>query len=185
MFKLNILCFVICVTSVFCRPEIKLDSRIVGGSTAPTAQYPYQVSLRTTSNYHFCGASIISVEWILTAAHCTYNVIAQNIIAVVGTNRLSSGGTTYNIASITCYGGCGNFNTTTFMNDISLLQVEGTIVISPIEIEILGVIILQTTVDTVPLASNVTTPGGTRAVVTGWGVTNVSLDVIQKCSLCS
>ncbi|XP_067942013.1 ovochymase-like [Watersipora subatra] len=45
--------------------------RIVGGDEAARHSWPWQVSLRTvSSNFHFCGGSIISERWIATAAHC-------------------------------------------------------------------------------------------------------------------
>lgn len=52
------------------RPEVPvLDGRIVGGSAVDITSYPWQLSLRR-SNSHICGASIISANWALTAAHC-------------------------------------------------------------------------------------------------------------------
>lgn len=55
--------------------EIRFDgsadwSRVVGGSTASSGQFPYITSLRR-SNSHFCGGVIVSGLHILTAAHCT------------------------------------------------------------------------------------------------------------------
>ena len=41
---------------------------IVGGTTAQRGDNPHQCSLRRSS--HSCGASIISDQWALTAAHC-------------------------------------------------------------------------------------------------------------------
>lgn len=38
---------------------IEREGRIVGGSNAALGQFPYQVSLRTAANSHFCGGSII------------------------------------------------------------------------------------------------------------------------------
>jgi secreted trypsin-like serine protease len=47
----------------------QLDSRIIGGTDADIADFPFQLSLRVNGN-HRCGGSIISTEWILSAAHC-------------------------------------------------------------------------------------------------------------------
>jgi len=45
------------------------SSRIVGGTEAVPHSWPHQVALFIDGMY-FCGGSIISSEWILTAAHC-------------------------------------------------------------------------------------------------------------------
>lgn len=47
-------------------------SRITGGQAATLGQFPYQalLMLRDSSGYYYvCGGSIISHNWILTAAH--------------------------------------------------------------------------------------------------------------------
>lgn len=50
--------------------------RIVGGTTIPIAQAPWQVYLRggTSSGYFWCGGSILNATTILTAAHCAVDV---------------------------------------------------------------------------------------------------------------
>lgn len=50
------------------------DSRIIGGALASPGQFPYQVYLQTKFFYgdSSCGGSIISPDWILTAAQCVY-----------------------------------------------------------------------------------------------------------------
>ncbi|CAL4061410.1 unnamed protein product, partial [Meganyctiphanes norvegica] len=47
--------------------------RIVGGSDVqPIHKYPWQVGLREFPYAYHCGGSIISSDYILTAAHCFY-----------------------------------------------------------------------------------------------------------------
>jgi secreted trypsin-like serine protease len=49
--------------------QIAIDPLIIGGTDADIADFPFQLSLRVNGN-HRCGASVISTEWILSAAHC-------------------------------------------------------------------------------------------------------------------
>ncbi|XP_063695811.1 trypsin-like [Culicoides brevitarsis] len=46
------------------------QERIVGGVNAKPNEFPYQVSLQRNENSHFCGGSILSELWVVTAAHC-------------------------------------------------------------------------------------------------------------------
>ncbi|KAK9968576.1 hypothetical protein ABG768_002892 [Culter alburnus] len=49
-------------------------SRIVGGSTVTSkGVWPWQVSLQA-SGRHLCGGSIITLYWIVTAAHCVHEI---------------------------------------------------------------------------------------------------------------
>jgi len=44
--------------------------RIVGGCVSKPHSWPWQISLRTNTGIHFCGGTLISAQWVLTAAHC-------------------------------------------------------------------------------------------------------------------
>lgn len=47
-----------------------LENRVIGGRRATDNQFPYQVSLLTSTSM-ICGGSIIADSIVLTAAHCT------------------------------------------------------------------------------------------------------------------
>nr|XP_014995139.1 coagulation factor XI isoform X2 [Macaca mulatta] len=62
----------------------KIKPRIVGGTASVRGEWPWQVTLHTTSptQRHLCGGSIIGNQWILTAAHCFYGVESPKILRV-------------------------------------------------------------------------------------------------------
>uniref|UniRef100_A0ACB8EVE2 Uncharacterized protein n=1 Tax=Sphaerodactylus townsendi TaxID=933632 RepID=A0ACB8EVE2_9SAUR len=50
------------------RPKVS-SPRIVGGEKANEGEWPWQVSIRN-NRLHTCGGSLISSQWVVTAAHC-------------------------------------------------------------------------------------------------------------------
>ncbi|XP_026231659.1 transmembrane protease serine 3 [Anabas testudineus] len=58
------------------------NTRIVGGNVSKPGQFPWQVSLHF-NNEHVCGGSIITSNWILTAAHCVYGFADPSMWSVL------------------------------------------------------------------------------------------------------
>jgi secreted trypsin-like serine protease len=50
-------------------PMNEQANRITGGSSAARGQFPWMVAL-IIDNTWFCGGSLISSLWVLSAAHC-------------------------------------------------------------------------------------------------------------------
>ncbi|KAL2720185.1 trypsin-2-like [Vespula squamosa] len=137
-----------------------ITGRIVNGTKAVVSQFPHQVSLRRTwSGSHFCGGSVISEKFVLTAAHCMFLnkvFIKPWTILVVGgemqLDRTTKTGQRRGVREILLH---QKFDQKTYENDIALLELkvpfEFTAQLSPISLP----------KDQVP--------PGTICQVSGWG----------------
>ncbi|XP_019488911.1 PREDICTED: ovochymase-2 [Hipposideros armiger] len=109
------------------RPWNDIFSRIVGGNQVEKGSYPWQVSLKRRQK-HICGGTIISPQWVITAAHCVANRnIASTLNVTAGKHDLSHvepGEQALPIESIIVH---PYFSTKKPMDyDIALLKMAGT-----------------------------------------------------------
>lgn len=98
-------------------------NRVVGGKDAPDGAAPFQCSLQTNKR-HFCGCSIISDKWILTAAHCLYSSSPISVKILVGTVNLKNGGKFYTAERFVLH---ESYNDPQYAHDIALIRVKETI----------------------------------------------------------
>ncbi|XP_024866389.1 transmembrane protease serine 2 [Kryptolebias marmoratus] len=130
------------------------SSRIVGGTEAVNGAWPWQVSLQI-SKQHMCGGSIISQNWILSAAHCFQKYSNPVIWRVYyGDVRLSQMTHYKDIQRIIIH---ENFHSETNDNDIALLKLKTPLSFTS---RVLPVCL--------PNAS-VNISAGSQAWITGWG----------------
>jgi secreted trypsin-like serine protease len=104
---------------------------IVGGQDARAYEFPWQVSVRRKStNGHFCGGMIINERWILTAAHCMDGETPGIVSIVVGDWDRSAASTVRQTLDVALIKMHENYNSRTYVNDISLVKVTTDIVFS-------------------------------------------------------
>nr|ABV60308.1 putative trypsin [Lutzomyia longipalpis] len=136
-------------------PKPRLDGRIVGGYVINIEDTPYQLSLQR-SNWHICGASLISESFVLTAAHCTFGSSANSFTVRTQTSFHGRGGVVVGVKRIIQH---PKFDYSTIDYDFSILELA-----APVEFnEKLQPIRLPEQDEDVE--------DGTPLLVTGWGNT--------------
>ncbi|XP_069823938.1 chymotrypsinogen 2-like [Dendropsophus ebraccatus] len=155
-------CFVLLGGSYGCgvpriRPVISGNSKIVNGEDAVSGSWPWQVSLQTSTGAHYCGGSLISQLWVVTAAHCDVRTSERVILGEYDFSSSAEPIQTKSIARVFTHPG---YDPSTMTNDIALVKLSSpatiTARVSPVCIA----------------ASADVFSAGERCVTTGWGYTN-------------
>lgn len=60
---------------------------IINGSAAPEGAYPFMAAITDGSDFQYCGGSVISSTWVLTAAHCVIDINPTRTVVNVVTGR--------------------------------------------------------------------------------------------------
>ncbi|XP_045763669.1 transmembrane protease serine 9-like [Maniola jurtina] len=139
------------------------DSKIVGGYDTTIQDFPYQayLLLQKGSDYYQCGGSLISENYILTAAHCLSGV--SKVFARVGSTNADSGGTQYQSTQFRTH---PRYNPATLDYDVGLIRFSRKINLD------------GTNTKAIQLAERGSpVPPDTPLTVSGWGATSENGDV--------
>lgn len=133
------------------------QARITGGSDSAPTQWPWQVSIVYLSE-HVCGGSLVSQEWVLSAAHCFPSEHKKEDYEVrLGAHQLDSfteGNEVLSVAEVISY---PTYQEEGSEGDIALVRLAKAVPFS----RFIRPICLP--------AANTSFPNGLTCTVTGWG----------------
>lgn len=145
--------------ALFCTAVPDFQSRIVGGQDARPGQFPYIASVHQGIQGRFlCGSAIINPRWIITSVQCVrHNIVPADLLVVVGSHLISSGGVHHDVRSIVMH---PDYISPNISNDVAMVEVT-----TPFTFNDLVQSIAISFIDIGAPAP---------AVVSGWGTTEVS-----------
>jgi len=151
----------------FIPPHIPiLPTRVINGEEAIPHSFPWQVSIKGHVDEHYCGGSILSPNWVLTAAHCAEIVFIGTYfgdMAVMGqhdrTDEHEEGKQKIDIAEKFIH---PNYDTPDKANDIALLKLKTPVVMGP-------TISPACLPDQGDFGDDSTFPFGAECILSGWG----------------
>jgi secreted trypsin-like serine protease len=133
--------------------------RIVGGTNADPTAHPFQVGLlskriRANSKAHFCGGTLVSDRYVVTAAHCSdvFRLPSRQVQVLVGTQKLDGGGRRIDVRTVYIHPGW-NPARSGFDYDVAVWELAKPVSGIPFA----------------SLASTQPTNAGTLLRTTGWG----------------
>ncbi|KAK7869888.1 hypothetical protein R5R35_006690 [Gryllus longicercus] len=132
------------------------DARIINGNTASRGQFPYQAALYL-NGVSFCGGSLISTRWILTAAHCASGI--SRFTVYLGAQNLQVNEAGRLVISTTSKIVHSGYNGNTLNNDIAVINLNQDVSLSSY-------------IQPIRFASGSATYAGITARVSGWGRTS-------------
>ncbi|XP_041656534.1 coagulation factor VII [Cheilinus undulatus] len=134
-------------------------TRIVGGVLETKGGSPWQVLVRRSDGYGFCGGTLVSERWVVTAAHCMEQPADHVTVGDFDKRRPDPGEQLIKVQKVFIH---PHFHSFTFDSDIALLYLAQPVIRGPTAIP-------ACLPD--PHLSKYLVQEGNRGVVTGWGLT--------------
>lgn len=136
------------------------SQEIVGGTVTEITTVPWQVSLQGPDGSHFCGGSIVTPTWIVTAAHCVAGGAPARIVAGISRLSQSASGQIRSVKRVVMYPG---YSDPTLGKDAALIELA-----SPLTLDGTRVRAIKPLTTASP--QTLTAPG-VMTTVSGWGTT--------------
>ncbi len=116
--------------------DVSRTSKILNGAETNISKWPWMVGLIRVGfgvfNGQFCGGTLISDRWVLTAVHCVIDETTTTIRTLTGHTRLSNA-TENDLLSISQIIIHPDFNQITLDSDLALLELSEAATLTPIQ----------------------------------------------------
>ncbi|KAJ2459118.1 hypothetical protein GGF42_001660 [Coemansia sp. RSA 2424] len=135
--KLRVSAVILCsmAAAVSAAPAVGAVERILGGSNAASGMFPFIVHLYKDGN-PFCGGTLISKDWVITAAHCVADKDSSGssgagafVVGSPSSFKLgygSNGGSLDNSVEVESINVNAGFDPVWYTSDIALLKIKST-----------------------------------------------------------
>merc|ERR1712159_359956 len=146
------------LVALLCGLAAASDDKIVGGTVSDAHAAPFIANIKRSGSL-MCGGSLVAPGYVVSAAHCEYN-IPSRLTVTVGDVTLSKTESSEQVFNVVQQIPHESYSSSTMQNDIMIIVLSGTANLNS-----------YVSLVTLP-AANVDVAVGTECTVYGWGTTS-------------